>query len=54
MICESCKKCNDCKLSETFLAIKDIIRINECDDYEPNEESEKVIDIFGYKAKKKR
>ena len=51
MICEDCKRCKECELSKTFISIQDTIRITECDDYEPTDESKKVIDIFKYRGK---
>ena len=29
MICEHCKKRNECKVAEAYIAMKDIIRITE-------------------------
>lgn len=52
MICEHCKKRNKCKVAEAYIAMKDIIRITECDEYEKDEESKKIINIFDYFRRK--
>ena len=52
MICEHCKKRNECKVAEAYIAMKDIIRITECDEYEKDEESKKIINIFDYFRRK--
>ena len=52
MICEHCKKRNECKVAEVYIAMKDIIRITECDEYEKDEESKKIINIFDYFRRK--
>lgn len=52
MICENCKKRNECKVAEAYIAMKDIIRINQCDEYEKDEESKKIINIFDYFGRK--
>lgn len=52
MICENCKKRNECKVAEAYIAMKDIIRINQCDEYEKDEESKKIISIFDYFGRK--
>lgn len=54
MICEHCKKRNECKVAEAYIAMKDIIRINECDEYEEDKESNKnkIISIFDYFGRK--
>lgn len=52
MICERCKKRNECKVAEAYIAMKDIIRITECDEYEKDEESKKIINIFDYLGRK--
>lgn len=52
MICENCKKRNECKVAEAYIAMKDIIRINQCDEYEKDEEPKKIISIFDYFGRK--
>lgn len=52
MICENCKKRNECKVAEAYIAMKDIIRINQCDEYKKDEESKKIISIFDYFGRK--
>lgn len=56
MICEHCKKRNECKVAEAYIAMKDIIRITECDEYEEdkktNKKTNKIISIFDYFGRK--
>ena len=52
MICEYCKKRNECKVAEAYIAMKDIIRITECDEYEEDKKTNKIISIFDYFGRK--
>ena len=52
MICEHCKKRNECKVAEAYIAMKDIIRITECDEYEEDKKTNKIISIFDYFGRK--
>ena len=52
MICEHCKKRNECKVAEAYIAMKDIIRITECDEYEKDKKTNKIISIFDYFGRK--
>ena len=47
MICEHCKKRNECKVAEAYIAMKDIIRITECDEYEEDKKTNKIISYIG-------
>ena len=52
MICEHCKKRNECKVAEAYITMKDIIRITECDEYEEDKKTNKIISIFDYFGRK--
>ena len=52
MICEHCKKRNECKVAEAYIAMKDIIRITECDEYEEDKKTNKIVSIFDYFGRK--
>ena len=52
MICEHCKKRSECEVAGAYMAMKDIIRIKQCDDYEEDKKTNKVISIFDHFGRK--
>ena len=52
MICEHCKKRSECEVAGAYMTMKDIIRIKQCDDYEEDKKTNKVINIFDHFGRK--